>query len=327
MHVSLNLIASSAPPGPRSPQSIDFPRAGRHASSPSTAGPAAEWGELGRGEARGNRLALCIVGVSVALLIVSVVWRGSRPGDDGVLGNAEAVPVQLELAWDGLASTSEESRLRTPTSNLDHCVRADPPCRFLLPGWIGGQETRGQVSRHVINRLQKADDGTTTQEHLYRLGLLALVLDRIRALSPRVELASEWSRTVSANTNTLTVVLPNASHSELGACLPRPFTFYYDAASLSPFGISTTTQAEFNSYIHALSTPPTGQRVYLRSAGRPHPAPVVVEPGAPALSTEALAQVACMNQFPIKYTFASLVFSGRFADSQVRLPRAHSSNN
>ncbi|KAK4698977.1 hypothetical protein P7C70_g7291, partial [Phenoliferia sp. Uapishka_3] len=164
------------------------------------------------------------------------------------------------------------------TWNLDHC-REDASCQFLLPGWIGGQETRGQ-------------------EHLYRLGLMALALDRI-------------------------LVLPNASHSELGVCLPRAFTFYYDQMSLSTFGISTVTQSEFQSYIDALPSAPTGQRVILQKRGpatevnETAPPPEVEVGGDLDLRKKDIQSIKCLDDFRIDYSsFEHLAFYGRFADSQ-----------
>lgn len=75
---------------------------------------------------------------------------------------ATAYPDKLEeVAEPAAEEATLEPPPRTATFDLSHCTEGAEPCRFLLPGYIGGQETRGQ-------------------EHIYRLGLLTLALDRIR---------------------------------------------------------------------------------------------------------------------------------------------------
>ncbi|KAL8279063.1 hypothetical protein RQP46_008521 [Phenoliferia psychrophenolica] len=254
---------------------------------------------------------LRLAGIAAALVLVAAAWRSHTSGErktptnvlDTITDPTESEwdvsldqevppskaggrpPVDLEdLAAERPASLPVDSGYRpderTATYDLEHCkVEGAEPCRFLLPGWIGGQETRGQ-------------------EHLYRLGLMALALDRI-------------------------LVLPNASHSELGACLERPFTFYYHQASLAEFGISTVTQMEFTAWLESQTHPLTGQRVVLERRGDstftdPVPDPVVEIGGKLEFTTKEKGQTSCMSKLAIDYSkFDNLVFSGRFADTQL----------
>lgn len=133
-------------------------------------------------------------------------------------------------------------------------------------------------------------------------------------------------RLARADVTLFPVVLPNASHSELGACLPRGFEFYYDVASLAAFGISTVTQAEFTEWTLSRLTPPTGQRIILQRRGSRKPdtneanaTPPEIEVGGPvALRAKVAAEVTCLDEMRIDYSgFEHLGFYGRFADSQT----------
>ncbi|KAM0749524.1 hypothetical protein T439DRAFT_327213 [Meredithblackwellia eburnea MCA 4105] len=176
-----------------------------------------------------------------------------------------------------------EQKARAPTFNLDHCRgQTSAPCRFLLPGHIGGQESRGQ-------------------EHMYRLGMLALATDRI-------------------------LVLPNVAHSEFGSCLERPFTFFYDARTLNKFGISTVPLAEFEAYTQSQPSPLSGQNFYLQRQGDaplPFPTdenatPPVVEVGKTVeIGAKSLLKISCLSRMRVDYSkFDHVAFYGRFMDSQ-----------
>lgn len=307
-------------------------------SSPaSSSGPSIRprWASGDRAERKltGKGRLLRVAGVVAALLLVAAAWRSSRSDVSRATLDVEAAaPDMLESEWDVSvdqevpptppAPIADELQVRPPeepmeelepparaaTWNLDHCTDERSSCQFLLPGWIGGQESRGQ-------------------EHLYRLGLLAVALDRIREsfllLSAPVTRNPAADSRVSAYVSFHPqVVLPNASHSELGVCLPRPYTFYYDATSLASFGVSTVTQAEFSSWLVSRSVPPSGQRIVLQrrgtsTPGTATPPPVVEIGGVVDLTDKAKAQISCMDEFPINYeSYESLAMYGLFSDSQ-----------
>ncbi|KAL8287366.1 hypothetical protein RQP46_003818 [Phenoliferia psychrophenolica] len=59
------------------------------------------------------------------------------------------------------------------------------------------------------------------------------------------------------------LVLPNVGHSQVGACLPHEFEFYYAHDALSTFGIPTVTQKQFSAWLNNKSVSATGQMIIL----------------------------------------------------------------
>lgn len=133
----------------------------------------------------------------------------------------------------------------SPNLEADIALCGMSPCRVLLPGWIGGQDSN-------------------VQQEFVQLALLTASLN-----------AAYRPYTLSINEEETgwpyVLVLPNVSKSRMGSCFQRPFGYHFDDSpdSLLSLGIQHTVSFEaFTTWVETRAQRPKAQLVMVEQHAR-----------------------------------------------------------
>ena len=161
-----------------------------------------------------------------------------------------------------IALNSNDEPLTPPLPDIlvsdeaaDQKLCGTSPCRVLLPGWIGEQESRAQ-------------------QHVAQLGLLTSELNNRVGHSFTDQLPLDTQNTQNnsnQNSSPYVLVLPNVYKSRMGSCFHHPFDSYYDTGqeALQTVGISrVVTFQAFQEWVASRNNSPTAQIVMAEQIGK-----------------------------------------------------------